>query len=248
MPGQNYFLINALPTLGELGGTSPLKPTQLLEHISENAAATALVEFLFLGDDLLQRQGGLAGEITELDVSVLTEAQARDEQPLPNYLAGAQQTKDEAGDESATRRIIQEDDLWEAYYHHGAQLARRWSSQFLSAWIGFEVGLRNALAVARSQALGLESDDYLVAPELADDTQDFDPLLNEWTSAQTPLLGLRVLDNGRWNWLAQNDSWFTFKNDELAAYAVRIMLLNRWDRLSHVERGNSAAANKPEPE
>jgi len=248
MPGQNYFLINALPTLGELGGTPPLKPTQLLEHISENAAATALVEFLFLGDDLLQRQGGLAGEITELDVSVLTEAQARDEQPLPDYLTGRLQTEDEAGDESAARRMVQEDDLWEAYYHHGARLARRWSSSFLSAWIGFEVGLRNALAVARSQALGLEPDDYLVAPELTDDEHDFDPLLNEWTSAQTPLAGLRALDNGRWNWLAQNDFWFTFKNDELAAYAVRIMLLNRWDRLSHVERDNSAAAKKPEPE
>jgi len=248
MPGQNYFLISALPAIGELGSTPPLKPAQLLTHISENAAATALVEYLFLGDDLLQRQGYLAGEITELDASVLTEAQVRDEQPLPGYLIKGGQAEDELEDEPVNRRLIQEDDIWDAYYHRGAWLAGRLSSPFLSAWIGFEVGLRNALAVARSQVLGLDSDDYLVASELADTEQDFELLLGEWTSAQTPLAGLRVLDNGRWNWLAQNDFWFTFKNDELAAYAARLMLLNRWDRLSHLERDNSAVANKPEPE
>jgi len=57
-------------------------------------------------------------------------------------------------------------------------------------------------------------------------------LLRAWTQASTPLAGLRVLIEARWAWLAEHDAWFSFRDDELAAYAVRLMLLEQWRRLA----------------
>jgi hypothetical protein len=42
---------------------------------------------------------------------------------------------------------------------------------------------------------------------------------------------MKVLDQARWRWLNDNDAWYSFADDELAAYAARLMLLHRWDRL-----------------
>ena len=102
----------------------------------------------------------------------------------------------------------------------------------LSVHKGLEVALRNALAVARAGRLGLKESDYLVATDLAATDEDFSTLLSAWTAAPTPLAGLRVLIEARWAWLAEHDAWFTFSDDELAAYAAKLMLLHQWRRLA----------------
>jgi len=231
MPGQNFFLITSLPSLGELGSAPPLRPAQLLDHVAQNRTAYQIIEYLFLSYDLLQRQGVLAGEITEPDLKILTEAQARNEEPLPDYLTI--QAEDEQ--EETRRKKIPDDDIWEAYFRHGMVLARQCHSLFLKEVLGFEVALRNALAEARARSLELDPADYLVAPELgqAEAEVDFEEIVDDWASAATPLEGRQELDSARWEWLAANDRWFSFQNDELAAYAIRLMLLYRWDRLTH---------------
>jgi hypothetical protein len=47
-----------------------------------------------------------------------------------------------------------------------------------------------------------------------------------------PLSGLKVLDRARWDWLSRNDRAYSFENDEIAAYAAKLMLLHRWRRLA----------------
>ena len=60
---------------------------------------------------------------------------------------------------------------------------------------------------------------------------DFETVISDWAAAPDPLAGLKVLDRVRWEWLDEHDGWFTFANDELAAYAARVMLLHRWHRI-----------------
>lgn len=222
MAGSNYYLVSALPTLGALGAAPPITPADLREHVSPSRRAVALVEAILLGDDLQQREAALAGEIEKPAPAVLTPGQILDEEPLPPFLAVE-------GDTGGHR--LASDALWAAYFRHAAGVASVQASEFLTAWIGYEVALRNALVTARAKALGLEAAEYLVTPDLGAEGDDFAPLLLEWTAAATPLEGLKILDRGRWQWLADHEAWFTFADDELAVYAARLMLLVRWHRL-----------------
>jgi hypothetical protein len=231
MAGRHYFLITSLPPLPELGSAPPLTAAQLLAGVGEAGAARALVETLFLGDDLLQREALLAGQIDQAEPTVLRPAQLRDEEPLPACLIR------EDAEAAAVR--VPADAVWSAYYHHAADVAERRASGFLAAWVRQEVALRNAVAAARAKDLGLEVEPYLVASDLGRDADDLTGVVSEWAAAPDPLAGLRALDNARWTWLAEHDQWFSFGDDELAAYAAKLMLLHRWHRLTE------AAAAKP---
>lgn len=224
MASGNYFLITALPSPPELGGAGAMTPGELLDHIGESPGPRSLAEAIFLADDLLQRDAFLAGELPEPVPAVLTAEQVRNESPLPEYLGG--QTKEPRHERIAT------DSMWSAYYRHAAGVAAGTHSAFLAAWVGYEVGLRNALAEARAKALSLEPSDYLVATDLSDPREEFAAVVSEWSAARDPLAGLRVLDSARWKWLDEHDAWFSFADDELAAYAARLILLNRWRRLA----------------
>jgi len=223
MAGDNYYLVTALPALGDLGSAPPMAPADLRDHVREAGRARTLVEAILLGDDLLQRDAVLAGEVEKVVPAVLTPAQVRDEAPLPPYLAV---------EEEPPSPRIPSDAMWAAYFRHAAAVAARGASPFLAAWVAHEVALRNALATARAKALGLDPADYVVAPDLGRSDEDFAPLVSEWAAAGTPLEGLKVLDRARWNWLVEHDGWFTFGDAELAAYAAKLMLLVRWHRLS----------------
>jgi len=226
MSGINYYLLSALPGLGEPGSTPPITRQELYKMVSASPAAARLLEALFLGDDLLQRQALLAGQDSQPEPLLLTPSQIRGEQPLPDFLT--------IPSSDAPRRIP-EDQIWTAYYHWAAQQAKQAGSRFLARWIAQEVALRNALVLARAKALELEPSEYLVADELAEPDADFTALLNEWGLAKNPLQGERLLDDYRWRWLKDHESWFRFTDDELLAYAAQLMLLERWHRLNKAE-------------
>ena len=227
MTGNNYYILTALPGLGDFGSSAGLTPGKLLEYVTDEAGPRLLSEVIFLSDDLLQRQGYLAGEITETNPVVLTKSQTCNQEPLPTYLVGGRQ-------EESTR--APGDDLWANYYRYAADVARSQASDFLSAWVEYEVTLRNAVAAARAKALELDPADYLVAEELARSEEDFSQLLNEWSSSENPFAGLRILDKGRWDWLVRHEGWFSFADDELACYGAKLMLLSRWERMEQDRR------------
>ncbi|MBI9016992.1 MAG: DUF2764 family protein [Phycisphaerae bacterium] len=221
MSGNNYYLLAALPGLGQLGDPLPITMGELIGKSEESSGCAEMLCALFLSDDLLVRQGFLSGEIETPQPIVLTELQVRNEAPLPEYL-GIVDEKD----------ATNPDHLWGSYYRYIFELAERYSSQFLSEWVQYEVALRNALAEARAKSLGLDPHNYLVATELADNFVDFTRLVNEWSGAADPLSGLRVLDQARYKWLVENDDWFSFSDDEIIAYGAKLLLMQRWQRLA----------------
>jgi hypothetical protein len=223
MATGNYYRVSALPTLGDLGTPPPLSPADLREHVADSRRPRALVDVLLLSDDLVQREAFLAGEIAEVAPAVLTPGQVRNEEPLPDSLA--------ADEEPASLRVPA-DAVWGAYFRHAADTARRQGSTLLARWVSQEVSLRNALVVARARALGLDPAAYRVEPDLGPAAEEWAAVVSEWAQAPDPLAGLRVLDRARWAWLAEHEAWFTFDDDELAAYAARLLLLVRWQRVA----------------
>lgn len=194
----------------------------LLERFIESGGNRVLLDALLLSDDLIQHQAVLSREIEAAEPSVLTPAQVRDEEPLPEYLV-----LHEA--EVTTQSAL--DIVWESYFSYVATVAVEGKSEFLNGWVKYEVGLRNALVVARAKSMNLDPQEYLVAQWIGGDEEDFTGVISEWSSASDPFDGLRVLDEARWRWLKQNDGWFTFAEDEVVAYGAKLMLLHRWHRL-----------------
>ena len=227
MAGQHYYLLAALPALGELGVAPPLTREEFSRAVAEANGPAEVVRALLLSDDLMQREAILTGEIEpdDLDLAMLTPAQARGEAPLPAKIAP------EENDDQAEAPRAGRDAAWAAYFAHADAVARQTRSTFLRAWVGYEVALRNSLAVERAKTLGLEPGEYVTAPHLADLDVDVSEVLADWSAAEDPLAALRVLDQARWEWLRQREAWFSFVDGELAVYAARLMLLHRWRRL-----------------
>ncbi len=227
---DRYFVITSLPALGKLGSSPPIGLAELVDLVGAQGPRAKLVGTVVLLDDLLQREAFLAGELREVEPAILSVPQVRNEVPLPEYLRAP-----EFGASETQVRVIEADALWESYFRYAARVAEELQSPFLHGWVRFEVGLRNALASTRAKRLGLEELGYLVATDLADPSDDFSEIIGEWAAAPNPLNGLRAVIRGRWDWLEAHDRWFSFAEDELAAYTVRLMLLQQWLRTAPQE-------------
>jgi len=238
--GRAYEMIGSLPSLPDLGGVPPITPAELAERVQRRPAAREIVATILLADDLEQRDAFLAGEITEAIPSVLSEAQVRNESPLPPHLAPPL-------DSLAPQETP--DAVWPAYWRHAAKVARRRGSRFLTLWVRYEVGLRNALVAARARALDLDATEHVADLDVGEDAPNFSAAVAEWSSAANVLEGQKVLDRARWAWLDEHDRWFTFEDDELAAYAARLLLVHRWHRITSSPPAGREGPQRPaEPE
>lgn len=236
------YLLSVLPTLEQIGSIPPLSKHDLLQQVIDSKGPIDSVEILLLSDDLLQYQALLAEEIKQdqIDLAVLSLDKGEDESVLPDFLLPKETTEEHEEQESMRLSV---DGIWERYFHHAASVAKRTQSSFLKAWIGFEVGLRNALATARAQTLELESEAYLVAPELADKKIEYHQIVSDWSGASNPLNALRVLDEVRWDWCEEHGGWYSFGACEIEVYAAKLMLLHRWRRiLSEKQRRNDTSS------
>lgn len=234
------YLLSVLPTLEPLGSIPPLGKQSFLEQVIESNGPVSTVKTLLLSDDLMQYQSLLAEEIEKdrIDLAILSLDKAEDESVLPDYLLPKEKTGDLQEEQSIRMSV---DGIWERYFHYAASVAKRSQSSFLKAWIGFEVGLRNALVSARAQILELESEAYLVAPELADKKTEYQQIVSDWSGALNPLDALRVLDETRWDWCEEHGGWYSFHACEIEVYAAKLILLHRWRRILTEKQSNESS-------
>jgi len=233
----NYYHLAYLPSLGEPGDPVEITGSELLLQLldgGEKTAAGEITEAILISDDLLQRDSFIAGQIDEPRPSVLTVAQVQDEDPLPESLFA----------ETAAQESRKVDSTWDLYFRYAHSTAERLNSRFLSAWIGYEVALRNAIAEKRAQDLGLDPGDYLVATDLA--SGDVSRDVADWiaATAQTPLAGQKSLDTARWRWLNETEPYYSFGDDEICAYAARFVVADRWARLNEAINKHNQEHNR----
>ena len=224
------YLLSSLTGLDTLGSASPVSKEGFLDRVVDARGPAETVEMVLLSDDLAQRESLLCGEIAsdQTDFAVLAMGLGDNVTvPLPHYLRA-----DDSAESTGNPRVTV-DALWARYFRHGLKVAIRCRSPFLKAWVGFEVGLRNALSMARAQSLDLDATAYLVAPELGCEQTDFSSVLTAWSAAPDPLAAMDALDKARWAWLEDKGQWYSFKADEIEAYAAKLILLQRWRRLAN---------------
>jgi hypothetical protein len=221
------YLLSVLPALEPMGSIPQVSKREFLEQVADAKGPVRTVEIILLSDDLTQYQALLTEEITndQTDSAILALDKAENEAVLPDFLLPEESTEQEQGGRSSV------DALWSRYFHHAASVAKRARSSFLKAWIGCEVGLRNALVVARSHTLELDPTTYLVAPELADKDMDYSHVVSAWSAAANPLAATEVLDKWRWDWLDERGRWYSFSACEIEVYAAKLALLHHWRRI-----------------
>ena len=143
------YLLSVLPALEPMGSIPPMSKRDLLEQVAGSNGPVKTVEMLLLSDDLTQYQALLTEEITndQIDSAILSLYKGESESVLPGFLLAEEATEEQQDNRSSV------DAIWSRYFHHAASVAKRHGSRFLKAWIGFEVGLRNALVTARAHTL-----------------------------------------------------------------------------------------------
>lgn len=232
-----YFLLSALPPLGELGTAPPLAATALRDLLESQDRDA--VDAVLLGDDLAQHLAFISGEPIEPSPAVLSLAQVRGQLRLPEPLGD---------DDDANLGGDPADRLYGRYFAHVIETGTRTGVPLLGRWAEYEVMLRRALALVRAQRLGhaLDSKDLAADVEvdlegnLDADGADAAPEVRAWLDAEDPLDGERRLERARWSWLAERDHWFGFSRTELVAYALRLLLLERW----HAREDPTPAASR----
>ncbi len=224
---RHYYLLSALAALEPMGSVPPMSKLEFFEQVIDSNGPAETVEMILLSDDLVQYESLLAEDIEpdRTDMAVLSIDKTDNEAILPDFLLPEDQT-----DEQENKRMFS-DSLWSRFFHHAASIAKSRQSSFLKAWIGFEVGLRNALVEARAQVLELDSAGYLVASQLADNDTDYSFIISAWSAASNPLAAMEALDKARWEWLEERGKWYSFSACEIEVYAARLVLLHRWRRI-----------------
>ncbi|MBN2182916.1 MAG: DUF2764 family protein [Sedimentisphaerales bacterium] len=221
------YLLSALPALEPIGSIPPMSKRDFLEQVIGSKGPAETVEMILLGDDIAQYEALLAEEIepSRTDLAVLSVDKAESEPVLPAFLLS------EEVSEGQDNKRLSTDEIWSRYFHRAAFIAKRRSSGFLRDWVGFEVGLRNALVAARAQILELDYETYLVAQDLADKDIDYGYIVSAWSAAADPRSALEALDKARWEWLDKRGRWYSFAGCEIEVYAAKLILLCQWRRI-----------------
>ena len=224
---RNDYLLSSLPSLEPIGSIPPMSKSEFFAHVASSKGPVNTVEMILLYDDLSQYEAlsSKSNPAEELDFAVLNIENAESEPVLPAFLLAENET------ENKENRRLAVDGIWNRYFRYAAQVAKSSNSGFLKAWVGFEVGLRNALAAARAQTLGLDPETYLVCPELTDTNIDYSTIISAWSAVHNPLSATETLDKARWDWLEVNGNWYSCSNDEIEAYAAKLILLHHWRRI-----------------
>ncbi|MFH2076125.1 MAG: hypothetical protein ABIJ57_12400 [Pseudomonadota bacterium] len=213
------YLLTSLPSLPDIGEKPPMSLHAFAELVSETPTARQVVDAIFLERDLLMRQSILVGEIKSAEPLVLTEKQISGQDDLPLFL----QPEGKSGRD--------DDSIWGSYYMYVHELGRSLSCEFLQAWAGFEVALRNTISHERVKKLHLAPEEYLVAESIAIHSDMVDAALDRWATAKDPHSAALELDLVCWEMLTQLGAWFSFSIDEIAAYARGLLMLHRWKKL-----------------
>ncbi len=226
---RHFYILCFLPEIKTFHDPPPISKQELLSVVKESGGPTEIVQLLLLNDDLIQREAVLAEEIEpdESDPVVLSHEQVNAKKALPEFMVSGQEKQNETPD-----NLIAADRIMHNYFHHMWKIAKTHRSQFLKAWVEFEVGLRNALARVRAQTLNLDPKPYLVTPELENPKLSFENILADWNKASDPLEATKVLDMARWDRVTELEQWYSFGSDEIFAYTAKLMILHRWKQIN----------------
>jgi hypothetical protein len=121
-------------------------------------------------------------------------------------------------------------ELWIEYLDFFDSVGKTLGSSLLCRWANWEKSLRSQLLAARS-ASGPDAGhkDAALGPH------DHRELIAEWRAAQDPMVGEKILDQARMDFIEAESRRYSFSIDELAAYFLKLSLLTRHAQMDRQE-------------
>ncbi|MCK8603652.1 DUF2764 domain-containing protein [Desulfoferrobacter suflitae] len=219
MSTRLYYLLALLPPLPPLGDTPPITESEVLCIIDQEKVSDArlLAEAFNSRTQLMQAatlklEGHDAGDIPAIcyfghNLSPpLFELFLRDPQ--------------EAGEDAWLT------EFWMELLSFFDAVGKTLKSSLLCRWAAWEKSLRSRLQSVRINSIADSG-----RKDLFIDAHDHRPLIADWRAASNPMMGERILDQARMDFIEAESRRYTFNIDELAAYFLKLGLLTRHARL-----------------
>ena len=242
MTTRLYYLLSFLPVLPPLGETPPNTVEEILEIIRI---------------DPIEEASAVAG-VFEFEVGLL---QAVRDKFLSDAWNGSLDSPFGALSQPVVDAFLKDPkemgeeewftELWMAYLVFLKEVGGKIGSALLSGWADFEISLRRQLAAARlnAAASSVELEDMAssgtavgAVPPVSDPVDlpgmgdmDHGNLIAEWRDAADPMVGERLLDEARMQFIEAEAKYYSFGIDELVAYFLKLGLLSRYARLNREE-------------
>lgn len=222
MSPRLYYLLALLPPLPSLGETPPVDVGEVLRIIEQERVTDArlLAESFNFQAQLMQAAtlkllGYSAGDTSGTyslgpnSPPLLIELFLRDPQ--------------EVGED------VWFTELWMEHLGFFDSVGKTLGSSLLRRWANWEKSLRRQLLSARTSSADASH------KQLTPDTHDHRELVTEWRAASDPMIGERILDQARMDFIEAESRKYSFSIDELAAYFLKLSLLTRHAQLDRQE-------------
>lgn len=239
MSALNFNLLTTLPALGEPGSRPPLDLEEFLNIISVNERAVRIAKVIFVAEDILRREAASQNGEAQAPMVLTPEEFSAGSLSLPEPVRKRISIEEEWFGEAD----IEEEDFVK-FLNYAFITAEEEQSTFVRELIGFEVALRNALVRYRAKKLDKDPGGHELAREMEARDVDLYYLFTRIEELENPGDQTFLVEQIRWDWVLNNDCWFTFSDDEVAAYGIKLFLLQRWYRMEQDKRISSEIAQK----
>lgn len=116
--------------------------------------------------------------------------------------------------------------VWGKFFAYQKKIALKHKSCLFS-WIEWEIGLRKYIATTRAESLGTTVSSLVKS---LDNTSacDYQKIMTHYHKETSPLGSEQFLDSERWKYADSLAIPYSFDNDEVVVYAIKLLILERW--------------------
>lgn len=121
--------------------------------------------------------------------------------------------------------------VWVHLYNYQNEIAHKHNS-CAKDWLEWEVGLRKYLANVRAESLGTSLSGNLLVKAVEDSPFDYQKIVSDYHKQTSPLESEKFLDLERWKFADSLAIPYSFSDDEIVVYAIKLLILERWWAIS----------------
>lgn len=226
---KKYYLLASLPPLSFVYSEQPAISIQKFWHgvLSENASISELVRSILLQQDIANMEKIANGHNPTFCGTI----------PLDKIQKAKNDTtvlRDDLPQDIWQKLSFEkwQSRIWLTLLNYQKELASKYNS-CAKEWLEWEVGLRKHIANVRSESLGLSLSGNLLVKSLENDSfYDYQKITTDYNKQSSPLESEKLLDQERWKFADSLAVPYSFSDDEIVVYAIKLLILERWWAIS----------------